>query len=756
MRRDLLLIALLFALSFLFFGDVLRPDGDEMIFGRDLFNLFHPVHDFAFSQVAAGELPLWNPYLFLGFPQYAEPQMSTFYPPLWLATFLPIGTVYALLYALHLGLSAAGGYMLVRVLGGKPPGALLAGFVLGFNAFMVSRLYGGQLSHLMTITYLPWLLAAVIWAIRERTWTATLLAAVPLGLAFLAGFAPFFPLLVGTLFLVMLVMAIQAWQQDGPLSSARVLLQILVLGLFASLLAAIQLLPTLEMARYSNRVAGASYEFASKMTLPLTSLVRILMPDLYGSPVADASYWAHTPFNGYWEFAIYVGVLPLLFYVLSWPYGKRKWRYWFVLGLFGLLVALGSAGVIHRILYTLVPGIGFFRMPARIAYLFVLAAAILTGLMFDYWFDLPDDIAMKARKFLPRVLVVGSIILLVLIVLSVFWQAVQTDPEQLSRTEGITGQLVRLLLLGVASLAVLIWGYRLGRWRLTIITLALLMIDLWGYGNKLVFLEKPEPELGWQMANLALPTDRNTYRVITEGLLKNKGYFYGFRHVDGFDDFRTDSGLQLAELAAWDVRLTRLLGVRYLLIGDEAQNPGTDVPGWQVLTEPAGVTIYDREDWEPQAFVVHDILEATDENDSLELISQPELDLTKTAVIQVMPGAHCSIEPRDRGVNRVDILSYEPHRVVLETEAPASAWLILSDLYYPGWNAFIDGNQVPIQPTNHGLRGVCLPGGLHQVVFEFQPRILIYGILLTGLALAVLIVTLAIWGMRRFTPARKK
>ncbi|MGD2048560.1 MAG: hypothetical protein PVH03_03655, partial [Chloroflexota bacterium] len=641
MRRDLLLILLLFALSLLFFSDVLRPGGEEMIFGRDLFNLFHPAHDFAFRQVATGNLPLWNPYLFLGFPQYAEPQMSTFYPPLWLATVLSLSQVYALLYALHLGLSAAGGYVLVRVLGGKQPGALLAGFVLGFNAFMVSRLYGGQLSHLMTITYLPWLLAAAIWAVRKGTWTATFIAAIPLGLAFLAGFAPFFPLLVGTLILVMLVMAYQAWRREGPQSGVRILLQLVVIGAFAGLLAAVQLLPTLELASYSNRVAGASYEFASKMTLPLSSLVRMLMPDLFGSPVDEASYWASTPFNGYWEFALYVGILPLIFFVISWPFGRRRWRPWFFLGLFGLLVALGSSGVVHRLLFTLVPGFGLFRMPARMAYLFVLAAAILTGLMFDHWFDLPEEIGSKARKILLRVLVVGSLVLIPVIVISVMGQAAQTEAEQLARFEGITSQLVRLLLLSVASLVVLIWGYRLGRWPLTLITLALLMIDLWGYGNKFVFLEDPEPDLGWQMANLALPEDRDTYRVLTEGLPKNKGYFYGFRHVDGFDDFRTDSGLQLAELAAWDVRLTRLLGARYLLIGDEATNPGTDVPGWQVMTEPAGVTIYEREDWKPRAFVVHEALTASDEGESLKLISQPDLDLTRTAVIQVRTGANC-------------------------------------------------------------------------------------------------------------------
>jgi hypothetical protein len=544
-------------------------------------------------------------------------------------------------------------------------------------------------------------------------------------------------------------MAFQVWRREGPQSGLRIILQLLVIGLFAGLLAAVQLLPTLEMARYSSRVAGASYEFASKMTLPVSSLVRVLMPDLFGSPIEEVSYWAPTPFNGYWEFAIYVGILPLLFFILSWPFGRRQWRPWFVLGLVGLLVALGSAGVAHRLLFTLVPGFGLFRMPARIAYLFVLAAAVLTGLMFDHWFDLPGEIAARARKILLRALVVGGLILIVLAVISVMGQAAQSEVEQLARFEGITSQLVRLLLIGGASLALLIWGYRLSRWPLTILTLGLLMIDLWGYGNQFIFLEKTEPDLGWQMANLALPEERNTYRVLTEGLPKNKGYFYGFRHVDGFDDFRTDNGLQLAELAAWDVRLTRLLGARYLLIGEEAPNPGTDVPGWEVLTEPAGVTIYEREDWEPRAFVVHEALLASDEVESLELISQPDLDLTNTAVIQMTPGTNCQIMPGDPEDDRVEILTYEPDRVVLEAEASTAGWLVLGDLYYPGWRAFLDGDQVPIQPTNHGLRGVCLPAGTHEVVFEFQPQILFYGSALTGLALLVLLVYLITWGRKR-------
>jgi uncharacterized membrane protein YfhO len=167
------------------------------------------------------------------------------------------------------------------------------------------------------------------------------------------------------------------------------------------------------------------------------------------------------------------------------------------------------------------------------------------------------------------------------------------------------------------------------------------------------------------------------------------------------------------------------------------------------MTEPAGVTIYEREDWKPRAFVVHEALTASDEGESLELISQPDLDLTRTAVIQVRTGANCHIEAGNAEDDRVEVLSYEPDRVVLEAEASTAGWLILSDLYYPGWRAFLNGDQVPIQPTNHGLRGICLPAGVHEVVFEFQPELLFYGALLTGLALAVLFASAIIWGRKQ-------
>ena len=90
---DVLLVLALFASSFFFFGDALFPPEDQMMNGLDLYAFHYPLDDFAFQAFREGKLPLWNPYLLLGYPQFAESQLSTFYPLMWLAALLPSNTV---------------------------------------------------------------------------------------------------------------------------------------------------------------------------------------------------------------------------------------------------------------------------------------------------------------------------------------------------------------------------------------------------------------------------------------------------------------------------------------------------------------------------------------------------------------------------------------------------------------------------------------------------------------------------------------
>src|SRR5690606_2189436 len=132
-------------------------------------------------------------------------------------------------------------------------------------------------------------------------------------------------------------------------------------GLFAAALAAIQLLPSLQFAALSNRAADR-YNFSDSYSIQWSFLLTALMPDLFGAPQGTVELWLQElPGAIYWEWALYGGILPLIFFVLAWAAGRKSWRFWVILGLAGVLLALGDKGVLHRLLYDYVPGWSWFR-----------------------------------------------------------------------------------------------------------------------------------------------------------------------------------------------------------------------------------------------------------------------------------------------------------------------------------------------------------------------------------------------------------
>jgi hypothetical protein len=97
------------------------------------------------------------------------------------------------------------------------------------------------------------------------------------------------------------------------------------------------------------------------------------------------------------------------------------------------------------------------------------------------------------------------------------------------------------------------------------------------------------------------------------------------------------------------------------------------------------------------------------------------------------------------GRGAVTVVSYEAERVVLDVRAATPAWLFLSDTFYPGWRAHIDGQSATIFPANLAGRAVWLPEGEHQVEFVFRS-----GMLHLGAVLALLALISLVWIATRF------
>lgn len=86
----------------------------------------------------------------------------------------------------------------------------------------------------------------------------------------------------------------------------------------------------------------------------------------------------------------------------------------------------------------------------------------------------------------------------------------------------------------------------------------------------------------------------------------------------------------------------------------------------------------------------------------------------------------------------VRIVQYRNQHIIATSESTNDAWLVLAEPWYPGWQALVDGVPAEVVPANGWMRAVRVPAGLHQVVFQYRPRWLLPGGLISLLGVGLL------------------
>ena len=187
-----------------------------------------------------------------------------------------------------------------------------------------------------------------------------------------------------------------------------------------------------------------------------------------------------------------------------------------------------------------------------------------------------------------------------------------------------------------------------------------------------------------------------------------------------------------------------LLRTRYLVAQQEMSFP--DEPASpRLVGERGGVWVYERLGVFPEAWLVHQVEVQETEDALLARLNDPALDPWQVALVeQVLP---CSLS-LTTAQEDVQITQRGNNTIALQVKAAADGVLILSELAYPGWRVFVDGERVPIVRADYTLRAACVPAGTHQVTFSFLPTSLIVGAIITGLTL-LLIIGGAVWRLSR-------
>ncbi|HEX6176748.1 MAG TPA: YfhO family protein, partial [Thermoanaerobaculia bacterium] len=161
---------------------------------------------------------------------------------------------------------------------------------------------------------------------------------------------------------------------------------------------------------------------------------------------------------------------------------------------------------------------------------------------------------------------------------------------------------------------------------------------------------------------------------------------------------------------------------------------------WQAIHKKNGVTVLKNLRARPRAWLVTKV-EVASKADVLATIrgtNNRPFDPATTALIEEKPQQTLSGEPCGQPCS-VEIVRREPNRIAMRTNSRAPAMLVVSEIYYPGWVATVDGAKTPIHQTDYLIRGVFVPAGQHDVVMSFRPRGTIRGGIVSLCTLLLLI-----------------
>jgi len=712
---------------------------------------FYPWRDFAFDLVREGRLPTWNPYVGAGAPLLANYQTAIFYPPNWLMLALPGVSAMSAIAVLHVVWSAVGMWLFAGALGLSSFGRGISTLAYALSGYLIGR--AASFPTADAAAWIPWVFWLVERVLSERRARDAGWLGIAFGMQLLAGHAQ--TTWYGGLMVGAYAVWVAARRQRGEPVARRVRgLALAGAGaILGALIAAIQLVPTLEYFTQSSRSEGLSFEVTANLSYPPLQLLTLLNPNFFGTP-ADGSYLAGAMF---FENHAYIGFVPLLLAgagVVGWLQRRRFLVYyptfrsvpfWAGLALVTLVLAFGSFTPIYRLLYEHVPTFDFFREPVRWMIAPVFSLSVLAGIGTGNWRQ------GKWALFWARLALAGGGAIVALSVAS--RELLDLTPALDVLTKALIGvgswtvcaALLTLVQPSSASLASPLV------WRLAV--LALVTIDLaWGSSglNPTVSADfyrefgvtRPQGRTYWfedyeytvkyerffDAGDYVKARDR--WPEVRGSLLPNLNMLDHVASFNNFDPLLPDhhrAYLALIEEAGADAdALLRAAGVSQVF-GE------TPVDGWQgeapvffAPEPPPSVWLVPVAEWYADDAAVQDALR------------DPTWDPFERVILlgdePVQPQSAAPL----RGAE-ITTLDSAPDRVTYRVRTENPAYLVIATTWYPGWHAELDGEPAPLYRANLAFQAVAVPEGGGDVTLRYTLNHWTTGLGLTGAGMLIAI-----------------
>ncbi|MEZ4863734.1 MAG: hypothetical protein R3C14_20600 [Caldilineaceae bacterium] len=764
LAADLWAGGLLFLLTIGFFWRTLSGDVYQPADGGDLVSFLFPTYRFAAEQLRQWTLPLWNPHLYGGAPFISDIQAGFLYLPNLLLFMLWPDFPYTALQWLaigHLYWAGLGVYVLLRALEWQPglpcsrTAALFGAVAFQFSDPLLVHL--GNLNLIAVLSWLPWILAAYQQALHRRSLRWTGAAAALFALSTYAGHAQ-------STFYVLLAVALYTvgwlWSRQGRFPSQQGLHPVkrrswlawlpypILFYAVGALLTAPILLPAVELVNYTER-SHFTYQDTVAFSLAPTQLIGLITPGFFGrGPGLYWSLWARveTPYAG-----IVALILAIVAVLLAEREARRVILPWLGLALFGFATALGIYAVPHGWLTALLPVFGQFRAPARALVLWTLGVAVLAASGVDLLpraIRMGDPLATIHKLLRTGVLIFfGAVIPLTYIALLL----AQANETVFLRTSlaALALTLAAFLWLGAWAIIAAAQQEWIGATTLAGLLVALLFFDLSATGAY-TDISDSDPTAGFQHPAIValLRNDADLMRIDTRtdiaGLWQpDAAALYGLQDVGGVANPLLVRHWQefWEALGGRQSRLYDMLNVKYVIVPDGVPLP-SDKFGRDkfelALDAPGALSVYRNRNFMPRAWLVHTVQSAATLDETLAILQAATFDPTQLAVIP--PDTPFTLPLGSTGADdQVTITHYGSSGMTLHVETSVPSLLVLSEVWYPGWEATVNGVSTPVLRADWALRGITVPAGVSTVHLYFAPASWQLGLVALGIGIIALL-----------------
>ena len=518
--------------------------------------------------------------------------------------------------------------------------------------------------------------------------------------------------------------------------------------ILGSTIAAAQILPTMEFIGRSLR-AELAYETVST-GLPLNEVISVLYPGFFGGSPA------------------YVGIVSLVLIAaalaVGWPRpndaanrgGKLRnpssflhrripaaqLLFWTLTGLLSLILAFGGSTFLFSLFYLFAPGFDAVRQQERVFLIYSFSAAILAGYgAMILVSPLPKVRRLRYVRFEQRLRWVAGLAFALTAIFIYGSAATTARGDEVNLFFGVLWHhLFGLIVLG----GILVWlGLRPQRWLRR--TWGMALIALWLAFNSFT--------VNWRF-NLETPPDHaifwpngiirflQTHLTDSPGRIASGGRLLGGNSaaaVFNLQDITGNTPLQLAsvdtfirQLPSW--RMWQLMNVRYVVDTRDLHGDGLTL-----VSEEDELKIFEIGDPLSRAWLVPDVEVIARDDEAIARLAADDFDLRRSAVV----AEPLEVTLADTSNATVMVRDFKPTELVLQVEATGNHLLVLSQIYYPGWLAQIDGQPAQIRRVNVVQQGLVVPRGNHTVALKFFPNSFLWGsIISSGGLLAWLLIVL--------------